>query len=205
MRQLESVRPRERARSLLEVHRRQVEAQPDAPALRFLERGSWRTCSWREWEAQAHSLAAALPSLGLQRGDTVELIAASSVQWAVVDLAVQWAGGVLVPIYPSSTSEQVALLLEDCGASLALCQDAAQLAKDNGVAPGEGYGLSEAGGAVAIRRPGESSRPREGIWQAPWRSSRRLQRWPGAFRQTSMPSMPGWPRSRPSSARSTAS
>ena len=48
-----------------------------------------------------------------QRGDRVALMAATSVEWALCDLAITLAGAVSVPIYPSVTAEQAAHILRD--------------------------------------------------------------------------------------------
>jgi long-chain acyl-CoA synthetase len=61
--------------------------------------------------------AALIARLGVTRGDRVALMAASSLEWAVCDLGIALAGAVSVPIYPSSTPEQAAFILQDSGAA----------------------------------------------------------------------------------------
>ena len=47
-----------------------------------------------------------LPSVGFQPGDRAAIYAPNSVEWMSAALAIQSAGGVMVPIYPACTAEQ---------------------------------------------------------------------------------------------------
>lgn len=116
-------------RSLVAAQHRQVELRGAAPALRYRRAGTWHTLSWADWQGRSRALAAALVGLDIQLGDHVGLIANTGIGWVVADLAIQMAGAVTVPIYASSTAEQVAFVLRDCEAKLVFCEDLEQLQK----------------------------------------------------------------------------
>ncbi|MET0216137.1 MAG: long-chain fatty acid--CoA ligase [Vicinamibacterales bacterium] len=78
---------------------------------------------------QVRALSLGLIELGLSEGDRVALIAENRPEWCVTDLAVQTAGAITVPIYPTLTSGQVLYLLNDCGAKLAVISNRAEVEK----------------------------------------------------------------------------
>ena len=57
--------------------------------------------------------AKGLLHLGLQPGQRVLLMAANSVEWAMLDFAILAAGGVTVPIYPTSSPQDIQHVLQD--------------------------------------------------------------------------------------------
>ncbi len=102
---------------------------PDRPALRFKERGIWRTLTWRDWSLHGRRLAAGLVAeLGVRRGERVAIWAESRAEWAICDVAVTMAGAVSVPIYPGATAEQAAAILADSGAVVILAERPAVIA-----------------------------------------------------------------------------
>ncbi len=81
-----------------------------------------RSLTWREWYERSRGLAASLASYGLKRGDRVAILAGNSNVWPIADLAVLMAGAASVGIYPTSSREQVAQLLRDSGAVMAIAE-----------------------------------------------------------------------------------
>jgi long-chain acyl-CoA synthetase len=82
--------------------------------------GEVRAISGRTFVDQIRDLSLGLATLGMSRGDRVALLAESRPEWLVVDFAVLTAGAITVPIYPTVSAEQVAFILRDSGASLAI-------------------------------------------------------------------------------------
>jgi long-chain acyl-CoA synthetase len=76
--------------------------------------------SWREVAGQVGSLAAALQSYGLARGDRVLLLSENSPRWAIADFAIMAAGGVTVPMYTTNTVANHEHILRDSGATMAI-------------------------------------------------------------------------------------
>jgi len=73
----------------------------------------WEPVSWMEAAEQVSEFAAGLIELGLQKGDRVAIFSQNRPRWIMGDQAIQAAGGVGVPIYPTSTDEQLAYILKD--------------------------------------------------------------------------------------------
>jgi long-chain acyl-CoA synthetase len=69
--------------------------------------GDWRAITWGAFAQEIRELALFLGSV-LKSSDRCAIYAPNRVEWASAALAVQAAGGVMVPIYPASTPEQVA-------------------------------------------------------------------------------------------------
>src|SRR5579859_8105566 len=73
--------------------------------------GGWRDVTFGDFAKSIRDLALFLAGSGLAPGDRVCVLAPNSVEWGAAALAIQAAGGVLVPIYPASTAEQVAYIV----------------------------------------------------------------------------------------------
>jgi long-chain acyl-CoA synthetase len=97
----------------------------------FSRRGpdGWESIGADRALADVEALGLALSSLGLARGDRVAMLSENRYEWPLTDLAAQGIGAILVPIYPTLTSEQVRGILDNCGARMLVLSSAAQLAK----------------------------------------------------------------------------
>jgi len=91
--------------------------------------GGWEAFSWEDSARRVKRIGAALVGLGVDPGDAVILISENRVEWILADLAIQAAGGVTVPIYPSSTEESVGKIASNCEARVALAGSAELAAK----------------------------------------------------------------------------
>ena len=76
------------------------------------EGGAWRAVTWGDFAAQIRAVGAWLAGAGIGPGDRCAVYAPSSVAWAAAALGIQAAGAVMVPIYPASTAEQAAYVIE---------------------------------------------------------------------------------------------
>jgi long-chain acyl-CoA synthetase len=79
---------------------------------------TWRSVSWRSFASQIANVASYLTSVGFQRGSVACVYGANSVEWAVAALAINAVGGVMVPIYPASTADQVSYIANHADASV---------------------------------------------------------------------------------------
>ena len=98
-----------------------------------------------------------LIAAGIQPGDRIGLMSATSLDWVVCDFAIWAAGAVTVPVYETSSVEQIRWILADSGAVAVFAGDArcaesiaaAQAAKVEAVWQIDGGGLD------ALARTGE--------------------------------------------------
>lgn len=79
--------------------------------------------------------AARLVADGLAAGERVAVLALTSYAWAVADLAVLAAGGVVVPVYPTSSATQIRHILADSGAVAAFADTDEQCAALDAAGP----------------------------------------------------------------------
>ncbi len=94
----------------------QLAQYPRQDALAYKYDGQWRTYSTQEVVQIIHELAAGLIGAGIQPDDKVAVVSYNRPEWNFVDQAVQRAGAVLVPLYPTASLYEWAYVLNDSGA-----------------------------------------------------------------------------------------
>jgi long-chain acyl-CoA synthetase len=110
------------------VHRNAAEA-PDAAILRRKdEGGTWRDVTSRDFLSEVTAAAKGLVALGIGAGDRVAIMSRTRYEWSLLDFAIWEAGGIPVPIYETSSAEQVGWILSDSGAVAAFAENAANTA-----------------------------------------------------------------------------
>jgi long-chain acyl-CoA synthetase len=82
-------------------------------ALAAKENGSWKTYSTKEFVDNSNNLGYGLVNAGLQKGDMVAIIANNRPEWNFADFAIQMAGGISVPIYPTISEHDLQFILND--------------------------------------------------------------------------------------------
>lgn len=112
-----------------EVWTSRVAVGGDKLAFKYKAAGAWVDVSWRQADAEVREVASGLISLGIAPGDRVCVLSQTRYEWMLADVGGLLAGAAVVPIYPSSTPEQCAYIIADCGARLVIAEDAAQLEK----------------------------------------------------------------------------
>ncbi|MBB3038903.1 AMP-dependent synthetase/ligase [Hoyosella altamirensis] len=95
---------------------RNAAEDPAYPLFRRLVGGSWTDVTAKEFADQVAKVAKGLIALGVNQGDRVALLSDTRYEWVLMDYAIWTAGGVTVPIYATSSADQVAWILEDSDA-----------------------------------------------------------------------------------------
>ena len=95
----------------------------DRTLVRFHDGQGWRGVSWSRMSELVLRTAARLVREEVQAGDRVCLMAENRLEWLYCDLAVQAAGAVTVPIYPTTPARTAQVIVEDAGARLAFVDD----------------------------------------------------------------------------------
>ncbi|MBI3212441.1 MAG: long-chain fatty acid--CoA ligase [Mycobacterium sp.] len=109
---------------------------PNHPIYQRLVDGNWVDVSCAQAAAQIRSTAQGLIANGVAPGDRVAIMSATRYEWAILDLAILSVGALTVPIYETSSAEQVRWVLSDSGAVLLFAETdahakiAAELADD---------------------------------------------------------------------------
>jgi len=98
------------------------EKWPDEVGLKRKANGTWTPVTWREFARQVRGIAAGFIAAGIQPGDRVALMSHTRFEWTVLDYAILTAGAITVPVYPTSSLEQVEWILGDSGAVAAVVE-----------------------------------------------------------------------------------
>lgn len=88
---------------------------PDQVALRRLVSGSWENVTSKQFHDEVVALAKGLIASGIQHGDRIAIMSATRYEWTLADYAGWFAGATVVPIYETSSAEQVEWILSDAG------------------------------------------------------------------------------------------
>ena len=94
----------------------------DQTGFRVRRDGAWQDVTWKEFGDQVAGVAKGLIASGVAAGDRVALQAKTRYEWAVIDFAIWTAGAVTVPIYETSSADQVAWILSDSGATAVIVE-----------------------------------------------------------------------------------
>jgi len=83
----------------------------------------WTEVTTAEFAEQVAALAKGLMAAGVEQGDRVGLLSATRYEWSLIDYAIWTAGAVTVPIYETSSADQVQWILSDSAAVGVFCEN----------------------------------------------------------------------------------
>ncbi|MDJ0638796.1 MAG: AMP-binding protein [Paracoccaceae bacterium] len=111
---------------LLERNARDYAARP---AYREKEFGIWQSWTWKAAADEVTALALGLLDIGIAEGAHVAIIGRNRPHFYMSMVAVQSVGAVPVPVYQDSVAEEIAYVLDHCGAVMAIVEDQEQVDK----------------------------------------------------------------------------
>ncbi|MGI5347658.1 AMP-dependent synthetase/ligase [Streptomyces sp. CA-250714] len=97
---------------------------PDAIVVRRKVAGEWLPVSAAAFAREVTETAKGLVAAGLEPGARVGLMCRTRYEWCVLDFAVWAAGGQTVPVYATSSTEQIEWILRDSGAAFLFVETA---------------------------------------------------------------------------------
>ncbi|MCA9540096.1 MAG: AMP-binding protein, partial [Myxococcales bacterium] len=109
--------------SIPAVFREQVDKLRSRPMVYSKQDRHWRPLTWAQMGERVGHAAAGLCALGIEAGDRLGLLAHSTTEWVLCDLASATIGGVDVPISETTPAETVAFILRDSGCRLVFVGD----------------------------------------------------------------------------------
>lgn len=151
------------ATSLGDTFRRTAAKFPDKVGYRLPGKGGFSDVTYSEAWDRVFDRARDLWAAGVRRGDRLLIIGETGFEWALTDWAAQTLGVVTVPVYPTLPAEQAQYIARDCGAKVAICQDAAQATKFLEV---ERYVWEEGGGYSLVSSLGAAAGLTREHWEA---------------------------------------
>ncbi|GAA2024110.1 AMP-binding protein [Pseudokineococcus marinus] len=126
--------------------------------------GGWTDVTAAAFLADVEAVARGLVAAGVEPGDRVGLLSRTRYEWTLVDFAIWTAGAVTVPIYETSSRDQVAWVLEDSGARCVVVETAVHAGLVQRARPEGDDGPTwavEDGGLDELRRLGRDVDPAE--------------------------------------------
>ena len=97
------------------LHLNATEA-PDAVLLSVRRGSQWAGVTSVEFLAEVRAVAKGIVANGVQVGERIGVMSRNRYEWTVVDYAIWYAGAASVPVYETSSAEQVQWILSDSGA-----------------------------------------------------------------------------------------
>ncbi|WHP18109.1 long-chain fatty acid--CoA ligase [Cellulomonas sp. ES6] len=116
--------PRE---NLLDLLAARVAGTGDGPLIEYKTPGTgttWHTVSAREFDRQVRDVARGFVARGIAPGDRVGIMSRTRYEWTLLDWALWSAGAVPVPVYETSSAEQVHWILTDAAVTLLVVETA---------------------------------------------------------------------------------
>ncbi len=89
----------------------------------------WQDVTASAFLVEVQSVAKGLMAAGIEAGDRVALISKTRYEWTLFDYAIWFAGAVTVPIYETSSAEQVRHILSDSGARAVVAEGTDHMAR----------------------------------------------------------------------------
>ncbi|WP_371482113.1 long-chain fatty acid--CoA ligase [Kitasatospora sp. NBC_00315] len=108
--------------NLSDLVHQNAERHPDVAVLSRKVDGSWTDLTAAQFLAEVHSAAKGLIAAGIEPGDRVGVMSRTRYEWTLLDFAIWSAGAVTVPVYETSSAEQVQWILGDSGAVAVLTE-----------------------------------------------------------------------------------
>jgi long-chain acyl-CoA synthetase len=121
--------PANEVRTLPDRLNEQAGKRPDALALRYKRLGIWHRVTWSQYATRVRTVAAALLSSGLQRGENVAILGENCPEWLYCSLGAMSAGAASCGVYPTSAPEQVQYILSHSEARVLFVENEEQLQK----------------------------------------------------------------------------
>lgn len=95
----------------------------DSNALMYKENGEWKTLTWPDYFDRVCEVASALSELGIKSKSRVAIVSNTRVEWCLLDYAVMGMGAWVIPIYQTSTAEDLEYIINDSEAEIVVLEN----------------------------------------------------------------------------------
>ncbi|MGH3758300.1 AMP-dependent synthetase/ligase [Actinophytocola sp.] len=102
---------------------------PDSVSFRRKVAGTWRDVTATQFLAEVVAVAKGLVASGIEPGERIGILSANCYEWTLFDFAVWAVGAVSVPIYVTSSEEQIEWIMSDSGAVAVVAENPGLVAK----------------------------------------------------------------------------
>jgi long-chain acyl-CoA synthetase len=108
---------------------------PDLVLFQVPSGSGWQPITAAAFRQRVVAIAKGFIAAGIQPGDRIGLLSSTRYEWSVVDFAAWYAGALVVPVYETSSPDQVRHILEDSGASAIVVETAEHYTRVDEVLP----------------------------------------------------------------------
>ncbi|MFD8784748.1 AMP-dependent synthetase/ligase [Kitasatospora sp. NPDC059599] len=108
--------------NLSDLVHQNAERHPDVVVLSRKVDGQWQELTAAQFLVEVHAAAKGLIATGIRPGDRVGIMSRTRYEWTLLDFAIWSAGAITVPVYETSSPEQVEWILGDSGAVAVLTE-----------------------------------------------------------------------------------
>ena len=129
-----------------------AEKQGDTPAIHGEVDGRWKQMTWSEYWTAVRETAKGFIAIGHEVGECVAIVGDNRMEWVVAQFGVMAARGVPAPIYNTNTTSQVAHILRNCEARIAVGDTTVQITKYQEAMKEEGVNVEK----LVSMLPGQS-------------------------------------------------
>ena len=106
-----------------------AEKTPESNALHTRTDSGWDSVKWIDYNRNVESVAKALISLGLKKGECAVIVGNNRVEWLYAQFGIMAAGGVATPSYQTNTGEKLAYILNHSNARFIFSENQSQYDK----------------------------------------------------------------------------
>ncbi|WP_405618957.1 AMP-dependent synthetase/ligase [Streptomyces sp. NBC_01508] len=122
--------------NLTDLIRRNAVQHPDVAVLGRKVAGAWTDVTATQFLAEVRAVAKGLIASGIRPGERVALMSRTRYEWVLLDFAIWSAGAVTVPVFETSSAEQVQWILGDSGTAAVIVESDAHAAAVKSVSDG---------------------------------------------------------------------
>ena len=105
-------------KTLVDIFQYAVQEFADNPLFGTKRNGTYEWMNYRDFGAQTDAFRGALAALGVEKGDTVAIIANNREEWAVAAYATYGLGAKFCPMYEAQLAKDWKYIIEDSGAKI---------------------------------------------------------------------------------------
>lgn len=115
--------------SIYELFHDITSKNPDNVAYRYKSAGAWKGVTWRELAGTCKKISKSLMVLGVKKGDRVNILSQTRLEWVQCDFGIVSCGAVAVGIYPTNLTPDCAYIINHCDAEVIFVENQDQLNK----------------------------------------------------------------------------
>lgn len=118
---------------LFDIPYHQLKSYPNSNMFVTKTQGVWKGVSTQQFIDHAMEMAKGLLALGVKPGENVALVSSTRYEWNVMDIAIQQAGAIVVPLYPNISEGEYRYILNDAGIRICIVANDELCSKINNI------------------------------------------------------------------------